>query len=70
MAQHENTLSRHINGSQLQLFVNSGSKKTLIPLHLYQTEMEPLQPTKTRFHAYGTQTFIQVHGEIAATLQS
>ena len=67
--QHDNTVFLHINGSQLQLFVDSGCKKTLIPLYLYQTEMGPLQPTKTRFHAYGTQTFIQVHGEIAATLQ-
>ena len=58
-----------INGSQLQLFVDSGCKKTLIPLHLYQTEMGPLQPTKTRFRAYGTQT-IQLHGEIATALQS
>ena len=65
--QHDNTVSLHINGSQLQLFVDSGCKKTLIPLHL---EMGPLQPTKTRFRAYGTQTFIPVHGEIAATLQS
>ena len=32
--------------------------------------MGPLQPTKTRFRAYGTQTFIQVCGEIATTLQS
>ena len=39
-------------------------------LHLYQTEMGPLQLTKTRFRAYGTHTFIQVHGEIAATLLS
>ena len=68
--QHDNTVSLHINGSQLQLFVDSGCKKTLIPLHLYQTEMGPLQPTKTRFRAYGTQTFIPVHGEIAATLRS
>ena len=29
--------------------------------------MGPLQPTKARFHAYGTQTFIQVHDEIATT---
>ena len=68
--QHDNTVCLHINGSQLQLFVDSGCKKTLIPQHLYQTEMGPLLHTKTRFHAYGTQTFIQVHGEIAAPLQS
>ena len=32
--------------------------------------MGTLQPTKIRLRAYGTQTFIHVHGEIAATLQS
>ena len=69
-AQHDNTVSLHINGSQLQLFVDSGCKKTLIPIQLYQEKMGPLKPTKTRFRAYGTQTFIHVHGEKAATLQS
>ena len=29
--QHDNTVCLHINGSQLQLFVDSGCKKTLIP---------------------------------------
>ena len=69
-AQHDNTVSLHINGSQLQLFVDSGCKKTLIPLLLYQEKMGPLQPTKVRFRAYSTQTFIHVHGEKAAALQS
>ena len=69
-AQQDNTVSLHINGSQLQLFVDSGCKKTLIPIHVYQDKMGPLKPTKTRFHIYGTHTFIHVHGEIAATLQS
>ena len=32
--------------------------------------MGPLQPTKVIFHAYSTQTYIHVHGEIAATPQS
>ena len=32
--------------------------------------MGPLPPTKSRFRAYGTQTFIQVYGEIATTPQS
>lgn len=69
-AHHDNAVSLHINGSQLQLFVDSGCKKTLIPLQLYQEKMGPLKPTKARFRAYGTQTYIHVHGEIEATLQS
>jgi len=67
---HDNTMSLHINGSQLQLFVDSGCKKTLIPLQLYQEKMGPLKTTKTRFRAHSTQTYIHVHGEIEATLQS
>ncbi len=58
-----------INGTVTSMFVDSGCKKTLLPEDLYHKDMGTINKTKTRLRPYGTQTYLQVLGEVCTTLE-
>ena len=65
---NNNLVMVHIKNTPVQLFVDSGCRKTLIPHKLYQPQMGPIKPTSTRFHSYGTHHHFSVLGQVSTTL--
>ena len=59
-----------VNQHGIEFFVDSGCRKTLLPLQLYQPTMGPLQPSQTKFHPYGTTSYLPIAGQLPATLQT
>ena len=65
---NNNLVTVHIKNTPVQLFVDSGCCKTLIPHKLYQPQMGPIKPISTRFHPYGTHHHLSVLGQVSTTL--
>ena len=63
-----NIVNIKISGEDTKLFVDSGSKKTLLPLRMYTPEMGELEETQTMFRPYGTKQHLPVVGKITTTL--
>ena len=66
----ENKITLHINNKEMQLYVDSGCKKTIIPQTQYTKSLGLIKPSKTRFRPYGTQEHLTTLGEVPACLQS
>lgn len=58
-----------VNSHKLQLFVDSGCKRTLIPVEQYTPDMGLIHPTSIKLRPYGTTQHLAVRGEMPATLQ-
>ena len=67
---NSNMVTVYIQESPVQLFVDSGCRKTLIPRHYYQPSMGKIVPSSTRFRPYGTQQHLTVLGQVSTTLMS
>ena len=65
---NNNLVTVHIKNTPVQLFIDSGCRKTLIPRKLYQSQMGPMKPTSTRFRPYGTHHHLSVLGQVSTTL--
>ena len=59
----ENKITLHINNKEIQLYVDSGCKKTIIPQTQYTKSLGLIKPSKTRFRPYGTQEHLTTLGE-------
>ena len=59
-----------VNQHGIEFFVDSGCRKTLLPLQLYQPTMGPLQPSQTKFCPYSTTSYLPIAGQLPATLQT
>ena len=66
----ENTISVTLNGVPLQLFVDSGCKKTLLPQSHYRPELGLVRPSPIRLRPYGTTQYLKVEGELPVIIQS
>ena len=66
----ENTITVRVNGIPLQLYVDSGCKKTLLPHDRYAEEFGPLLTSHIRLRPYGTTQYLAVKGELPVTLES
>ena len=66
----ENKITLHISNKEIQLYVDSGCKKTIIPQTQYTKSLVLIKPSKTRFRPYGTQEHLTTLGEVPACLQS
>ena len=66
----DNSVNIKIKSTDLQLFVDSGCKKTLIPMDMYTPDMGHIQPTKVKFRPYGTTSMLMGKGEVYTTLES
>ena len=66
-----NTNSVHVNigQSQLQMFVDSGCKRTIIPKEKYEKDIGPLYSSNIKLRPYGTQSYLKVHGELETTIR-
>ena len=63
-----NVASLSINRNRVSMFVDSGSKKSLLPYEQYEPSMGTLIQTNTKLRPYGTETFLNVKGKLHATL--
>ena len=59
----ENKISLHIN-KEMQLYVDSGCKKTIIPQAQYTKSLGQIKPGKIRLRPYGTQEHHTTLGEV------
>ena len=59
----ENKITLHINNKEIQLYVDSGCKKTIIPQTQYTKSLDLIKPSKTRFRPYGTQEHLTTLGK-------
>ena len=53
-----------INRNKVNMFVDSGSKKSLLPFEQYKPAMGILVPTNARLRPYGTDTYLNVKGKL------
>ena len=65
----ENKITLHINNKEMQLLVDLGCKKTIIPQTQYTKSLGQIKPSKTRFRPYGTQEHHTTLGEVPVSLQ-
>jgi len=66
----DTTVDVHINDQQMRMFVDSGCKRSLIPIHMYNKEMGSIEKTEVKFRPYGTQERIKCHGVISTTIKT
>ena len=66
----ESTISVTLNGVPLQLFVDSGCKKTLLPQSHYRPELGSVRPSPIWLRPYGTTQYLKVEGELPVIIQS
>ena len=64
-----NNVTIWVNADQVTIFVDSGCKRTLIPIEQYTPKMGPIKPTSIKLRPYGTDQYLKTKGEIAVTLQ-
>ena len=66
----DNVVSISVNGRKKKLFVDSGCKKTLLPMIEYHPSMGELQETPTMFRPYGTETRLPAAGKLTTKLKT
>ena len=69
---NDNIVTVYVNGERMELMVDSGSRKTLIPeqVYKYSVKVGPLRPSTKRFRPYGTQTLRKTTGEAIVQIKS
>ena len=53
-----------VNKSRVNMYVDSGSKRSLLPFEQYESSMGPLIPTAAKLRPYGTETYLNVKGKL------
>jgi len=59
-----------INKQPVEMFVDSGCNRTLLPFKMYKPVMGPLEEANIQFRPYGTSIILKCHGSITATIQA
>ena len=66
----DNVVTISVNGEEKDLTVDSGCKRTLLPMSEYDPSMGELQESDAMFRPYGTKTRLPVAGELTARLKT
>ena len=64
-----NVACMSINRSKVNMFVDSGSKKSLLLYEQYETAMGTLIPTTAKLRPYGTESYLNVKGKLHTMLK-
>ena len=59
-----------INKQPVEMFVDSGCNRTLLPFQLYNPVMGPLEEANIQFRPYGTSIILKCHGSVTANIQA
>ena len=65
----DNMTELNVNGQSVKMFVDSGCKKTLMPVELYKRHMGELRPTNVKLRPYGTDQYLNVQGQLQAEMK-
>ena len=57
-----------INDTKMEMFVDSGCKRTLLPIYMYTKKMGPIKEFSIRFRPYGTNIMLKCHGVVEARI--
>ena len=57
-----------INDTKMQMFVDSGCKRTLLPVSMYTKKMGPIKESSIKFRPYGTNVMLKCHGAVEARI--
>ena len=66
----DNRVNVWVNGRPHTMKVDSGCRRTLIPVRFYEQAFGSLTTSDMKFRPYGTQTLLEVEGEVDVTLTS
>ena len=67
---HANLARVKVNGTMISFYVDSGCNKTLLPAHIYSESLGKLEQSSVKLRPYGTNSLLQVTGELSATLEN
>ena len=57
-----------INDTKMEMFVDSGCKRTLLPVSMYTKKMGPIKESSIKFRPYGTNIMLKCHGAVEARI--
>ena len=60
----------HINGTKVDMSVDSQCRRTLLPVSMYTNSMGDITSSDVKFRPYGTNAQLKTHGEIKARITS
>jgi len=59
-----------INSNPVEMFVDSGCNRTLLPISMYKPAMGPLEEANIKFRPYGTNVILKCHGSVTANIKT
>ena len=59
-----------INKHPVEMFVDSGCNRTLLPFKMYKPTMGPFEEANVQFRPYGTSIILKCHGSVTASIQA
>ena len=57
-----------INNTKMEMFVDSGCRRTLLPASRYKNEMRQIKESNIKFRPYGTNIMLKCHGVVDARI--